>query len=183
MTDRPHDNAGTLPGAPPDAPPPHDEGRSTAGFRTLAPRAVTLWRINALFWSVCVAAAAGTAEFFASVPWRPGLLAFLWAILALIYLVVVPPMRYRAWRYLLREDDLYLRHGILFRTTSIIPHARIQHVDTRHGPLDRWLGLSDVVVYTAGTRGAIIPIPALAADTAESLRDTLAHLSGTGDAV
>jgi len=64
-----------------------------------------------------------------------------------------------------------------------VPYARIQHVDTRHGPLDRWLGLATVVVFTAGHRGAIIAIPALAADEAEEIRDSLAARSGVGDAV
>ncbi len=64
-----------------------------------------------------------------------------------------------------------------------MPHARIQHVDTRHGPIDRWLGLASLVVFTAGTRGAILAIPALEAAEAEDLRDRLAALSGSGDAV
>ncbi|HSH46630.1 MAG TPA: PH domain-containing protein [Longimicrobiales bacterium] len=149
----------------------------------LAPKAVTMWRLNATLTSASIALAALVAEFLVGVPWRPGLVSFAWALVALAYVVVVPPMRYRAWSYQLRERDLYLRHGILFRTTSIVPHARIQHVDTRHGPVDRWLGLSEVVVYTAGIRGASIPIPALSSATAESLRDALAALSGSGDAV
>ncbi len=72
---------------------------------------------------------------------------------------------------------------MLFRTTSIVPHARIQHVDTRHGPIDRWLGLAGVVVFTAGNRGAILTIPALEAEEAEEIRDRLAAQSGVGDAV
>jgi uncharacterized protein len=97
--------------------------------------------------------------------------------------IALPPLRFKAWGFAVRDTDLYLRHGILFRTTSIVPHARIQHVDTRHGPIDRWLGLATLVVFTAGTRGAIVSIPALAMDTAESIRDQLAELSGAGDAV
>jgi membrane protein YdbS with pleckstrin-like domain len=40
-----------------------------------------------------------------------------------------------------------------------------------------------VVVYTAGSRGAIVTIPALGRAQAEALRDRLAELSGAGDAV
>jgi hypothetical protein len=39
------------------------------------------------------------------------------------------------------------------------------------------------VVFTAGQRGAIITIPALAAPEAEKIRDRLAAQSGVGDAV
>lgn len=173
------------PAAPPearDARPPETPPEGS-GLRRLDRKAITMWRISSVFSGAMFTAAALAAELVIGPPWQTGLVAFLLGLGTLFHAVLVPPMRYRAWGYWLRDIDLYLRHGILFRTTSIIPHARIQHVDTKHGPIDRWLGLSEVVVYTAGTRGAIISIPGLAADTAESLRDRLAALSGTGDAV
>lgn len=150
---------------------------------TLHPRAVTLWRLVALARGLGLAAALLVVDFLAGTPLPTGLATAIVAALAVAWAAVVPALRYRAWRFALRDDDLYLRHGVLFRTTSLVPHARIQHVDTRHGPLDRWLGLADLVVYTAGTRGATIPIPALGREAAEALRDRLAELSGAGDAV
>ena len=152
-------------------------------LRCLSPRSITLWRLTGAVRAAFFLAVAVLADWLIELPVRSGALAFLVVVAALLHIVLVPPMRYRAWRYALRGSDLYLRQGVLFRTTSIVPHARIQHVDTRHGPLDRWLGLAAVVVYTAGTRGAIIPIPALEAEQAEALRDRLASLSGAGDAV
>ena len=149
----------------------------------LHPAAITLWRMSAAFRGAVFVAFAVAGELIVDLPVRAGLPAVLLGIITLFVVVLVPPARYRAWGYRLREEDLYLRHGILFRTTSIIPHARIQHVDTRHGPVDRWLGLADVVVFTAGTRGAMVTIPALERETAEGLRDRLAALSGAGDAV
>lgn len=152
-------------------------------FDRLDPRAVTLWRLSYLFRGAIFVASALAGELMLDVPLPTGLLAFTVAVIALFVAVLAPPMRYRAWGYRLRDDDLFLRHGVLARTSSIVPHARIQHVDTRHGPIDRWLGLAEVVVFTAGTRGAIISIPALDRATADSLRDRLAALSGAGDAV
>ncbi|NIR44291.1 MAG: PH domain-containing protein, partial [Gemmatimonadetes bacterium] len=43
-------------------------------------------------------------------------------------------------------------------------------------PLQRWLGLTALVIFTAGTRGADAEIPGLAADEAIRLRDELARL-------
>lgn len=149
----------------------------------LHPAAVTLWRLGYALQGAVFILAALAAEALFGPPLPTGTLAAIIAIIAVLVVVWVPPARYRAWGYRLRATDLYLRYGILVRTTSIIPHARIQHVDTRHGPVDRALGLADVVVFTAGTRGAIIAVPALAADTAEALRDRLVALSGAGDAV
>jgi uncharacterized protein len=149
----------------------------------LHPRAVTLWRVTALARGALLTAGVLAAEWVAGTPAPFGLPAATVAVLAVANALVIPRLRYRAWGYAVRNTDLYLCYGVLFRTTSIVPYARIQHVDTRHGPLDRWLGLADLVVFTAGTRGAIVSIPALAMATAESMRDQLAELSGAGDAV
>lgn len=152
-------------------------------LRSLDPKAVNLWRLTTLGRGGVFLAVAIAAEALLDVPGRAGILAAPIAFGVLATALVLPPIRYRAWRFSLRDEHVYLRHGVLFRTTSVIPYARIQHVDTRHGPVDRWLGLASLVIYTAGTRGAIITIPALEAEDAESLRDRLAALSGAGDAV
>ena len=177
------------PAAPPTAPdppagaPPRERDQPEGHLDRLHPAAITLWRLSYAFRGALFVAFAVAGELIADLPLPPGLPAFVLGVVTLLVVTLVPPARYRAWGYRLRAEDLYLRHGILFRTTSIVPHARIQHVDTRHGPIDRWLGLAAVVVFTAGTRGAVLTIPALAAGEAEALRDRLAALSGAGDAV
>lgn len=166
-----------------------DEARRAHGaerapeLRSLNEKAVTLWRLATLWRGTVIAALVLAAEVVLELPIPTGLGGAAAAVLAIVTSVILPPLRYRAWGFALRERDVYLRHGVLFRTTSIVPHARIQHVDTRHGPVDRWLGLASVVVYTAGHRGAIVAIPALAAGEAEEIRDRLAAQSGVGDAV
>jgi membrane protein YdbS with pleckstrin-like domain len=105
------------------------------------------------------------------------------AVIGLALALLLPPARLRSWGYQLRERDLYVRRGVLSRAISVIPLARIQHVDTRQDLVERWLGLGRVVVYTAGIRGAELTIPGLAADEAEALRDRLAALSGVEHAV
>lgn len=152
-------------------------------IRSLHPRAITLWRLAALARGAIFTATAIALELALDLPGPRGIVPTLLAVATVTAAAFVPPLRYRRWRFALRASDLYLQRGVLFRTTSIVPHARIQHVDTRHGPLDRWLGLAEVVVYTAGTRGAVVSIPALAGEDAEDVRDRLAALSGAGDAV
>lgn len=41
----------------------------------------------------------------------------------------------RGWA--LREHDLVYRYGIIWRRTVIMPFARIQHVESSNGPLER----------------------------------------------
>lgn len=160
-----------------------DGGESAPQLRSLNEKAVTLWRLTTLGRGAVITAIVIGAELVLELPIPTGLAGSAAAVLTVVASAVLPPLRYRTWGFALRERDVYLRHGVLFRTTSIVPHARIQHVDTRHGPVDRWLGLASVVIFTAGHRGAIIAIPALSADEAEEIRDRLAAQSGVGDAV
>ncbi|WEL23400.1 PH domain-containing protein [Candidatus Nanohalovita haloferacivicina] len=91
--------------------------------------------------------------------------------LAVLYTVY----RYRAWSFEMKEDHLYLEHGVFRKVYSMVPYVRIQHVDTQRDVLDRFFGLSRVVVYTAGSRGADVTVPGLlpadADDIQRKLRD------------
>jgi membrane protein YdbS with pleckstrin-like domain len=99
-------------------------------------------------------------------------------------------LRYRAWRFDVREDTLFIERGVLVSVRTTVPYVRVQHVDSRRGPLERVLGLGRVVVYTAGSRGADVAIPGLASTRVDSVQETLRRLAiesepedGEGDAV
>lgn len=110
---------------------------------------------------------------------RPTLVAL---AIGAVVVAVLPPIRYRRWRYALRDEDLWIRFGLLTVTVSVIPYRRLQFVDTRSGPLDRLFGLSELVVHTAalGTSGRL---PGLDAAEAERLREVLSHIAPDDDAV
>jgi uncharacterized protein len=88
---------------------------------------------------------------------------------------VLPGVRYRRWRYALREQDLWIRRGVVWVTVTVIPYARLQFVDTRQGPLERLYGLAQLVVHTAapGTSGRL---PGLDATQAQRLRERLSEV-------
>ena len=86
-------------------------------------------------------------------------------------------LRYRRWVYQVREDALYLERGVVTHVRTIVPYVRIQHVDTSRGPLERTLGLSTLVVYTAGSRGADVSIPGLTPDEARDLQQRVKELA------
>lgn len=150
--------------------------------RGLDRRVVWVWRLRLLVEAAGLAVALWVFNRFMGGLFPPVLLAVV-AVLGLALTAIWPSARYRAWGFQVREDDLFVRRGVLSRTTSVVPHARIQHVDTRSDLLERWLGLARVIVYTAGIRGTELIIPGLAAKEAEELRDRLAALGGVGDAV
>lgn len=84
---------------------------------------------------------------------------------------------YRRWRFELEADALELRHGVFTHVDSSVPYVRIQHVDTERNLLARLVGLSAVVVYTAGSRGADVTIPGLTPARARKLHDQLRELA------
>ena len=102
------------------------------------------------------------------------------AVLALAGVVVgvVPELRWRRWRYEIRPDEVDLQRGIFWISRTLVPLARIQHVDTRQGPLQRRFGLSTVVLYTAAGPNQI---PELSTPVAERARDRIAELTREHD--
>jgi uncharacterized protein len=151
-----------------------------APVQHLDPRAVTLWRLTSglwwIFWTLSML-----------IPWAiwgwPLALMAPVAVLGIAWTLWVPDAHYRHFTYRVGEVDVRVMHGWLTRHVSVVLHSRIQHVDTRQGPIERALGLAGVVIYTAGSVGAMVGIPGLAEREAEALRDRLAHLSGTDDAL
>lgn len=95
--------------------------------------------------------------------------------------------RYSNWGFKVREDHLYIEHGVLKKTYSMVPYVRVQHIDTDRGPVDRALGLSTLRVYTAGSKGADIKVPGLekgeASELQKSLRDSAISSEKGFDAV
>jgi membrane protein YdbS with pleckstrin-like domain len=91
--------------------------------------------------------------------------------LALVALALVP-RRVKAIGYGLRDDDVVVRRGILFRRQVAAPYGRLQLVDISRGPLTRLLGLSELRVVTAAASSGVT-IPGLPIAEAEELRDHL----------
>ncbi len=86
-------------------------------------------------------------------------------------------LRYRVWVYQIRGDAIYLERGVVTHVRTLVPYVRIQHVDTSQGPLERALGLSTLVVYTAGSRGADVSIPGLRPEQARDLQQRVKELA------
>ena len=89
---------------------------------------------------------------------------------------------YQVWQYEVQSDALYLERGVITFVETSVPFVRVQHVDTQFGPVERTLGLSSVVVYTAGSRNADVRIPGLTPDRARELQDTLRELAVESEA-
>ena len=87
--------------------------------------------------------------------------------------LVFPVRRYRGWGYREGEDEIEIKRGRLIRVRTIVPHARVQHIDVAQGPIQRLFGLGTLILHTAGTHGASVPLPGLAYSDAEEMRDRI----------
>ncbi len=101
----------------------------------------------------------------------PVLVAAAWAI------VRVPLRRHAARGYDLGPDRLRVVRGLWFRSDTVVPFGRVQHIDVTRGPLERAYGLATLVVHTAGTHNASVSLPGLSNDDATAMRETIrAHI-------
>lgn len=151
-------------------------------MNSLDPRVVNLWRLQGLarlatFWLPVLVVSAGWVGFrYGFVP--AAALAGALALLLGVWTLAWPSVSWRHFRYGVRDDDLLVESGVLFRHTVSIPLDRIQHVDTRQGPMERAFGLSRLVVYTAAGMSADGSIPGLEEERADALRDALVRRRG-----
>ncbi len=88
---------------------------------------------------------------------------------------------FRFWGYAVRERDITVRHGVVLRSVTSVPFNRVQHVSVNSGPVERWLGLATIKVFTAGGVGADLSIEGLVASEAATLQDLiLANVAEAG---
>lgn len=153
------------------------------GPQPLDPRVILVWRVGLALRTLLYAAVALGLDMWLDPPVPRGILAGAVLLVGGILTLLLPPLQHRHWRYELRDRLVVLQHGVLWRTTTMVPHTRIQHVDTQRGPMERWLGLSRLVLHTAAIRGGELEVPGLLADAAEPIRDHLARASGIDDAL
>ncbi|WP_158275786.1 PH domain-containing protein [Bifidobacterium catulorum] len=75
------------------------------------------------------------------------------AAAALLLDLLTRPLRttysYAFNRYSIGKHDVMLHKGWLLRDTTTIPYNRVQHVETKQGPLLRRFGLTAVEIHTA----------------------------------
>lgn len=104
-----------------------------------------------------------------------GFVALLLGLAAALWVWWLIGRQVRAIGYAERDDDLLVVSGILFRRLVLVPYGRMQLVDVRRGPLERYLGLATVQLHTAAAT-TDATIPGLPPDVAGRLRDQLAAL-------
>ena len=147
----------------------------------LNPKIKNVWRISDAIWLtivfLCCFVPFAIAQAVEPATWIMIVLvvvACLYVIGLIVWLIILPPIRFMRWRYELSDDYLDIARGIIWRKRFIIPFIRVQNTDTRQGPVLRAFGLSSVTVSTAAGEHEI---PGLETQGAEEVRDRAAELA------
>jgi len=80
--------------------------------------------------------------------------------------------RYDRFGYVLTDQMLRVRDGVVIHSDAIAPLHRVQHVDINRGPLQLSFGLATLTIQTAAP-AADISLPDLRAEDAERVRDDI----------
>lgn len=146
----------------------------TTDRRSLSPRVQLQWGIRTVITAVVVGLIITfVLRGFDQDPRLGGALTAALVILGLVWDV----LQYRVWVYQIQDDAIYLERGVFTHVRTLVPYVRIQHVDTSRGPFERTLGLSTLIVYTAGSRGADVSIPGLTPEEARDLQERVKELA------
>ena len=77
-------------------------------------------------------------------------LALVCAALAVAYIIIVPIVRYKRYRYLIEADRIEIIEGVFFIKRTLVPIDRIHQISVSRGPIDSAFGVAKVSVITAG---------------------------------
>jgi len=136
-----------------------------------------LWRLEGVMTTAVAGVAATMVQMMVGGTW-----AILgWgaaSVVAVAAIVVSPELRWRRWRWEVREHEIDLQRGTLAITRTLVPMLRVQHVDTKRDLLQQVLGLATVVFHTAAGANEI---PALTVAEAGEVRDRIAALAQAAD--
>ncbi len=138
----------------------------------LSERAVSVWRIYEAIRLIIFLFLYVIVHFFVPT-WVVWVLVFLWIVDAILCVFFVPRWKWERWRYMIRDREIELEHGVWIRKRTLIPLRRVQHVDAKQGPLARKYKLASIYIYTAATAHEI---PFLDEQEAETLRDYISSL-------
>ncbi len=162
---------------------PDGTGAAAETFSLLSPRLLTLGRIGFVGPTILIGLVAFGLAAVAEGPVAVRLsVAAAVLALAVALTITVPAARYRRWRYRVTNDGIELRHGVLVRNESSIPHFRVQHVDVRQGVLQRRLGIVSLSISTASP-ATDAELPGLEPERAEAIRRLVLDRAEADDGV
>ena len=147
-----------------------------AELTKLHPNYKLLMRIGAIFIGfviLIVGLAVDGAMQAEEVPIPFGIATGVATLIALFIIIRIPLARYNARGYQISRDRLRVVRGILWRSDTIVPFGRIQHIDVDQGPVERALDIATMTLHTAGSHNASVSLPGLGHELAIQMREEI----------
>jgi uncharacterized protein len=146
--------------------------------KRISERALTVWRITGviitLFLLFILGGLMTLIVLFDWPVWISVVAIILFLLTSYIAIFLVPHLRWKHWRYEVREQEIEIQQGIFVIKSTLVPMVRVQHVDTEQGPLLRKYNLATVTISTAAT---VHGIPTLDVEEAEEMRHAISRLA------
>jgi len=140
-------------------------------------KAIKAWRISGFFYVVpffiLPLLLLRYSQPFSMSPWLAVGLSYMVPFFLLMLIFIFTALRWKHWRYRISEQEIDMMRGIIVIKRTLVPINRVQHVDTRQGPIYKLFGLSSVTISTAATTHEI---PALNDEIADDLRNQISTL-------
>ena len=91
-------------------------------------------------------------------------------VLLAIANVIYSYLYYKNLAYGLREKDITLKEGVVFRSGTTMPYSRVQHAEVNQSFVQRYFKIASLHLYTAGGSGADMTINGLDENLAEKIK-------------
>jgi len=148
-------------------------------FSRVDKKAKTKWRVSrlaglvvlAIMSAIVMLAVVGIGEIPLTI--LAGVVCGIVLLLQLVNLIVYPIIEYIQWTYLVDDDRIEIKKGIFWRSHTVIPISRIQHVSSKSGPLQNIFKLATVEIHTAG---GVHKIEEINKDTAVQICELLKNM-------
>ncbi|WP_077216078.1 PH domain-containing protein [Bacillus kwashiorkori] len=144
----------------------------------ISEKALKVWKISGAISSAIYLSISITAIILINIfdwpKWIIPIIVVLWVLKSYYSIFFSPKLRWKRWRYEVRDQEIELQYGLFVVTKTLIPMIRVQHVDTSQGPLLKKYKLASISISTAAT---VHEIPALEEEEAEELRHFISRLA------
>lgn len=144
----------------------------------LPEKAQTVWRLYGIIQTFIIALLTGGIVFLTvRFDWPQWIM---WIAIALVLLsiafsvIVFPNIRWKIWRYEVREQEIEIQSGLFVVKRTLIPMVRVQHVDTEQGPILKKYLLANISISSAAT---VHTIPMLKVEDADEMRTKISELA------
>lgn len=146
--------------------------------KRISVRALPVWRITGLIIALFVWVLIIGGSIFVYMKelsfWLIVVGIFVGLLITLLFTYLIPFIRWKRWRYEVRDQEIELQHGVFFMKKTLVPMIRVQHVDTVQGPILRKYDLATITIATAAT---VHQIPAVDLNEAEDMRRAISQLA------